>query len=220
MDSIEKKMERMIREGGEGKVYFPDDFFECGSDKGISKALQRLVARGVLMRMSRGLYCSPIEDRHWGMGKLMAGADSVLEKYKYRDGFRTALCGCAAQNALGLSEQVVMNPVFSTDGPSRRIHYRDGLRPIILEHVSPRIFNYKSRIVMLTVLALEDIGPKDLWEFDTERMEEIYAEIPYEEIREDLKSTPRWIRDIILQIKGMSNKKFNKYDGRVQRHAS
>ena len=218
MDSIEKKMERMIREGGEGKVYFPDDFFECGSDKGISKALQRLVARGVLMRMSRGLYCSPRQSK-WGMGALPADTIKILDKFKQRDGFRTGPCSCEAQNALGLSEQVVMNPIFSTDGPSRRIHYHDGFRPIILEHISPRIFNYKSRIVMLTVLALEDIGPKDLWEFDTERMEEIYAEIPYEEIREDLKSTPRWIRDIILQMKGMSNKKFNKYDGRVQRHA-
>lgn len=217
MDSVEKKIERMLVEGGEGKVYFPDDFFECGSEKAISKALQRLVARGVLMRMSRGIYCVPSYDRKWGMGYLPAGYSDVLEKFRSRDGFRTAPCGCEAQNMLGLSEQVVMNPVYSTDGPSRRIHYRDGFRPIILEHVPPRIFNYKSRILMLTVLALEEIGPQDLWEFDTERMEEIYAQVPYEEIREDLKATPKWIREIILQMQGRSNKKFNKYDGRRKR---
>ena len=44
MDSTEKKIERMVRAGGEGKVWFPSDFFECGSEKAVSKALQRLVA--------------------------------------------------------------------------------------------------------------------------------------------------------------------------------
>ena len=57
----------------------------------------------------------------------------------------------------------------------------------------------------------------NLWEFDTERMEEIYAQVPYEEIREDLKATPKWIREIILQMQGRSNKKFNKYEGRRKR---
>ena len=66
-------MERMVREGGEGKVWFPSDFFECGSEKAVSKALQRLVGEEILMRMTRGLYCSPTESR-WGMGKLPAGA--------------------------------------------------------------------------------------------------------------------------------------------------
>ena len=216
MDSVEKKIERILVEGGEGKVYFPDDFFECGSEKAISKALQRLVARGVLMRMSRGIYCVP-KPSAWGMGPLPASVDEILARLKSRDGFRTGPCGCEAQNMLGLSEQVVMNPVYSTDGPSRCIHYHDGFRPIILEHVPPRIFNYKSRILMLTVLALEEIGPQDLWEFDTERMEEIYAQVPYEEIREDLKATPKWIREIILQMQGRSNKKFNKYEGRRKR---
>ena len=150
MDSVEKKIERILVEGGEGKVYFPDDFFECGSEKAISKALQRLVARGVLMRMSRGIYCVP-KPSAWGMGPLPASVDEILARLKSRDGFRTGPCGCEAQNMLGLSEQVVMNPVYSTDGPSRRINYHDGFRPIILEHVPPRIFNYKSRILMLTV---------------------------------------------------------------------
>ncbi|MBR6054189.1 MAG: hypothetical protein IKP46_02490 [Bacteroidales bacterium] len=198
MDSTEKKIERMVREGGEGKVWFPSDFFECGSEKAVSKALQRLVADEVLMRMVRGLYCFPTVDRMWGMGKLPASSDEVIKAFAEKDGFKIGPCPGEAQNALGLSEQVVMNPVFTTDGPSRRIPYAKGARPIVLYHVPPRVFNYKSRIVMLAVIALNDIGKEHLWEYDLDRMKSIFGEVPYSEIRDDLRITPSWIRNIIL----------------------
>ena len=200
MESTEKKIRQMLVSGGEGKVYFPADFFECGSEKAVSKALQRLVQADVLMRMERGLYCYPEVDRYWGMGKLPASSDVVLEAYARRDGFRTGPCPGTAQNALGLSDQVVMNPVYTTDGPSRRIHFYKGFRPIVLYHVSPKVFNYRSRIIMLTVIALNDIGRRDLWQFDMDGLRQAYSKVPYEEIREDLRHTPSWIRQIILNI--------------------
>ena len=200
MDSTEKRIMRIVKDGGEGKVYFPSDFFECGSDKAVSKALQRLVQADVLIRMERGLYCYPEIDRHWGMGKLPASSDEVLDAYKKRDGFRTAPCPGAAQNALGLSEQVVMNPVYSTDGPSRKIYFYKKFRPIVLYHVSPKVFHYKSNIMMLAVIALEDIGQKDLWQYDMDGFRDTFSRVPYEEIRDDLKITPKWIRNLILEL--------------------
>lgn len=202
MDSVEKKIERIVKAGGEGKVYFPSDFFDCGTEKAVSKALQRLVASEVLMRMERGLYCYPTIDRRWGLGKLSASAEEVLQAYAERDGFKYGPCPGMAQNALGLSDQVVMNPVYSTDGPTRRIPYAKKRRPIVLYHVPPKVFNYKSEIIMLTVIALNDIGKNDLWQFDLDRMRDIYRQIPYSEIRNDLKNTPSWIRNLILGFYG------------------
>ena len=201
MDSTKRRIEQMVRNGGEGKVWFPSDFFDCGTEKAVSKALQRLVDEDFLMRMNRGMYCYP-EESKWGMGKLPASSDEVLRAYAERDGFKFGPAPGEAQNALGLSDQVVMNPVFTTDGPSRKIRYRDGARPIVLYHVSPRIFNYKTRIMMLAVIALEDIGKDDLWEFDLDGMERIFAGIPYEEIRDDLRISPSWIRNLILGFYG------------------
>ena len=198
MESVEKKIERIVRAGGEGKVYFPSDFFDCGSYKAVSKALQRLVASKVLLRMERGLYCFPTIDTKWGMGVLPASSDEVLDAYIRRDGFRIGPCPGEAQNALGLSDQVVMNPVYTTDGPSRKIYYRKNARPIVLYHISPRVFNYRSHIIMLTVIALEEIGKESLWEFELDTLKAIYAGIPYMEIREDLKNTSAWIRNLIL----------------------
>ena len=50
MESVERKIKRIVKAGGEGKVYFPSDFFECGSEKAVSKALQRLVAEAQCSR--------------------------------------------------------------------------------------------------------------------------------------------------------------------------
>lgn len=202
MDSVEKKIERMVVANGEGKVYFPSDFFDFGSEKAVSKALQRLVAREVLLRMHRGLYCSPFIDTEWGMGKLTADAADVVQAYAAKDGFRYGPCPGAAQNALGLSDQVVMNPVYTTDGPSRRIPYHEKARPIVLYHVSPKVFNYKSEVVRLAVIALEDIGQKNLWEYNLDRMKSIFRDIPYEEIKDDLRNTPSWIRKLIVSFYG------------------
>ncbi len=198
MESVEKKIKAIVQAGGEGKVYFPSDFFECGSEKAVSKALQRLVDDDFLIRMERGLYCYPEVDTLWGMGKLTASAEEVVRAYAARDGFRTCPSAFEAQNALGLSEQVVCNPVYSTDGPSRVIPYSKGHRPIVLYHISPRIFNYKSDIIRLTVIALLEIGKNDLWQFEMDNLQYIFKSVPYEEIREDLRYIPVWIRRIIL----------------------
>ena len=201
MDSVEKKIERMVVANGDGKVYFPSDFFDFASEKAVSKALQRLVAREILLRMHRGLYCSPTES-NWGMGKLTADASDVVKAYADKDGFRYGPCPGAAQNALGLSDQVVMNPDYTTDGPTRRIRYHEKARPIVLYHVSPRVFNYKSQVVMLAVIALDDIGKNNLWEYNLDRMKSIFRDIPYEEIKDDLRNTPSWIRKLIVSFYG------------------
>jgi len=199
MDSTQSRIEAIVRQGAPRQVYFPCDFFDCGSEKAVSKALQRLVDAEVLMRMERGIYCKPGKS-NWGLGPLPADADEVAEAIAKRDCIRLAPSFGEAQNILGLSEQVVMNPVFSTDGPSRKVKFHTGFKPIVFIHVSPKVFSFKNRIVMLTVIALTDIGKNDLWQFDLDGMKRIYSNIPYSEIREDLRIAPSWMRNVIMQM--------------------
>ena len=201
MISTEDKIREIVEAGGEGKVYFPSDFFECGPEKAVSKALQRLTAKGTLMRMYRGIYCSPCES-HFGLGPLPADAKDVAEAVAKRDGVRLTLCFGQAQNALGLSTQVVLNPVYSTDGPSRMIPYRKGARPIVFYHVPPKAFQFKNKLVQITYIALLDIGKDSLWEFDMDALEGVYSRVPYEDVREDLRILPSWMRTLILQYYG------------------
>ena len=53
---------------------------------------------------------------------------------------------------------------------------------------------------MLAVITLEDIGQKDLWQYDMDGFRDTFSRVPYEEIRDDLKITPKWIRNLILEL--------------------
>ena len=69
-----------------------------------SKVLQRLVARGALRRLSRGLYDKPRHDELLGL--LWPSVDAVVQALTGTDKLRTQPAGVYAANMLGLSEQV------------------------------------------------------------------------------------------------------------------
>lgn len=196
MESVESKIEKVLVENGEGKVYFPCDFLHLGSPKAVSKALQRLSDRDVLMRMGQGIYCTPHYDTEFGMGVIPAGRDAVAQAVARRDGIRLMASAFQAQNYLHMSDQVQMNFVYSTDGPSRKIHLFKG-RPIVFIHVPPKIFDYKSHVAQLTVLALLDYGQGKIWPDEMEGLREAYREIPFSEVEADLPKMPRWISKIV-----------------------
>ena len=70
----------------------------------IDKALQRLVARGGLRRLSRGLYDKPRHDEV--LGTLWPSVDAVVQALVGKHKLRVQPAGAYAANLLGLSEQV------------------------------------------------------------------------------------------------------------------
>lgn len=196
MESVESKIAARLAEFGEGKVWFPSDFYALGSCKAVSKALQRLTDKGTLMRLGQGIYCTPIYDHKFGMGKLPAGLEAVAKAVASRDGVRLMDSPFEAQNWLGMSDQVQCNCVYSTDGPSKKIHI-ENRRPIVFIHVNPKIFDYRSHIAKLTVLALSDYGRGRIWPDEMEGLRNTYRSIPFSEVESDLPKMPRWISDII-----------------------
>ena len=61
-NSIDTKISRHVKRCALGTVFLPDTFAAFGSRGAVDKALQRLVADGVLRRLSRGVYDKPRHD--------------------------------------------------------------------------------------------------------------------------------------------------------------
>ena len=78
------------------------------------------------------------------------------------------------------------------------ISYGPG-RPIELIHVPDKYFRINNKTVMMAVIALTNIGVKNLWEFDFTEFSQIFRSIPFETISEDIKLTPVWIQELIKQ---------------------
>jgi hypothetical protein len=62
LHSIDTQIARRVQRSARGTVFTPDSFAALGSRASIDKALQRIVARGELRRLSRGLYDKPRQD--------------------------------------------------------------------------------------------------------------------------------------------------------------
>ena len=74
--SIDAQIARRVQRSARGTVFTPATFTASGSRAAIDKALQRLVAKGELRRLSRGLYDKPRHDEL--LGTLWAPVDSFL----------------------------------------------------------------------------------------------------------------------------------------------
>src|SRR5262245_12872660 len=95
----------------------PKDFLDLGSRAAVDQTLSRLVKRGVIRRVARGIYDSPrrTPDPRFGIGRPPDGA--VARAMARKTGSVIQMSGDATANGLGWSTQVPAKPVYLTDGP-------------------------------------------------------------------------------------------------------
>ena len=59
MASIEDSILTAIKAKGRGSIFFPSDFTSYGEVKAVGKSLERLTAKGDIIRLARGIYSYP-----------------------------------------------------------------------------------------------------------------------------------------------------------------
>ena len=158
MESTEKKIERNIKRQRRGKLLFASNFALFGNTEAVFKALQRLHKSGLIMRVAHGIYYYPKKDMKYGNTPIPPTIEEIAYGIAKRDKVRIVPTGSYALNVLGLSSQVPANVVFITDGAPRRISVGKG-KGILFKHTSEaRCLAYKSKLLMLIVSALREIG--------------------------------------------------------------
>ena len=152
--SIDNKVLNRVYGSGRGSVFETGDFLDLGSRTAIDKVLSRLVQRGTLRRLARGLYDYP--KYHPIIGVVSPNPDKVAKALAGKHAIRLQPTGAYAANLLGLSEQVPAKVVFLTDGTSKVVHI--GKQEIRLQHTSPRNMATAGRISGLVIQALRHLG--------------------------------------------------------------
>lgn len=116
----------------EGMPISAKELLHLGSRAAVDQALSRLVKRGRLMRVSRGVYVRPVETR---FGKRAPSEACVVENLARITGESIAPHGAAMANKLGLTRQVPVRSVYLTSGRNRRLQL--GSQVVELRH-APR----------------------------------------------------------------------------------
>lgn len=196
--SVDQRILAAAKRRGEGAVFVPTDFLALGSRRAVDVALHRLVKRGAVRRIARGIYDLP--RTHRALGALAPSADAVARALAGRHGIRLQPSGAYAANLLGLTEQVPMRVVFLTDGATRRV--RIGATSIELRRTTPRNMATSGRLSGMVIQALRAVGQRNL---TPERIARLRRAIPAKErarLLKDLRFAPAWMHPHFRAIAG------------------
>ena len=158
--------------------------------------LHRLIRKGTIRRLARGIYDFPIE--HPVLGWLQPSPEKIAEALVGRDCTRIQPTGAYAANILGLSEQVPAKVVFLTDGPSRTI--KIGLTTIQLRRTTAKNMAMAGRLSGLLIQALRELGKENV---TTERLEHLKRILPFDkrqELLNDIRLAPEWMHPIFRKL--------------------
>ena len=195
MASIEDNILTAIHAKGRGSIFFPSDFTSYGEVKAVGKSLERLTAKGNIVRLARGIYSYPEVDTVLGLGVLMPSIEQIAETIARRDKARIVPTGIYAMNKLGLSTQVPMNVVYSTDGAPRKISLGNG-RSIQFKYTTPRNLAFTNPLAMLVTFALKEVGKGNVTDDIIRRIKSVLQKERKENIQADEALMPAWIRNI------------------------
>lgn len=194
--SIDYKILESVNNRGRGAVFVPTDFLDLGSRQAVDTTLHRLVRKGTIRRLARGIYDFP--EKHPIIGELQPSPEKIAEALLGRDCTRIQPTGAYAANILGLSEQVPAKIVFLTDGPSRTV--KIGATTIQLRRTTPKNMAMAGRLSGLLVQALRELGKDNI---TAERIEHLTRVIPVDkrqEILKDIRLAPEWMHYIFRKL--------------------
>ena len=192
--SAYNEIKRKVTSSKRGTLFFPDLFAHTASSDAVRSALVRLCKDGDIIRVAQGIYCYPKIDKKWGRGVIPPSIEDIANGIAKRDKVRIAPTGAYVLNILGLSKQVPANIVFVTDGSSRKVSVGKG-NGILFKHTSEmRTFAYRSKLMLLIVMALREIGEENITEQQMNIIRGHLENVSADDFQNDILLAPIWVR--------------------------
>ena len=171
-------------------------FVNFSNPKAVSKALERLVAKKEIERVSTGLYVRSEIDKV--IGKIIPSIEDIAKAIAKRDRARIVPTGVFALNILGLSTQVPLNVIYLTDGAARKVKIDN--RTITFKKATPKNVAAVGEISRLAIQALRTIGKENVTEDEIKKIQQWLSKEKKNRLQHDLQFAPVWIRDIMQQV--------------------
>lgn len=156
--SVLKQIESIPKKRKPGEILFIIDVLETSDYDTVRKSLQRLAEKGLLIRLSKGIYYYPKNDKLLGL--IYPSAEQIANAISKRDKARIIPTGAYAMYRLGLTTQVPMNVVYLTDGSARKVQI--GKQKIVFKKTSPKNLSAKNQLSNLVIQGLRAIGKENI----------------------------------------------------------
>ena len=191
--NIELQVLKKIRKAKGGTLFFVENFLCFGNAKAVAKALERLVHKGEITRVARGVYARLEVDPV--IGPVLPSMESIAKAIAKRDKARIIPTGVMAMHILGLSTQIPMNIVYLTDGVARKVKVRNG--SVVFKRAAPKNLSAIGKISSLAIQALKAIGKDKLTAMQKELVIQQLQKEEEKRLIHDISLAPEWIREIM-----------------------
>ena len=194
--SVEIMVKNRIIDHGRGWCFTPMHFLNLGSDASIRKALANLQKQKVIRRLAQGIYDYP--KIHELLGIIPPDLNEVARAIAEKNGVQIQPAGAHAANLAGLSTQVPARIVFLTEGPSRKV--KIGNQEIVFKKTTKKIMSSAGTRDGISIQALKNLGKDHIDQIVRGQLSRFLQNSSKEEIRENMKFAPAWIRALTFEI--------------------
>lgn len=194
--SVTDKILSRIRRKGQGTVHTSKDFLDLGGRVAVDHALSNLAKKGLIRRLSRGVYDYPKVNPR--LGTLTPPPDAVAKALAKKTRSDLQVSGAYAANQLGLSTQVPARVVYLTDGKSKRV--RVGRQTIELRHASPKNMATAGKPSGTVIQALRHVGRDNVNDEVIDRIKSVLSDDDRAALRHDVDKAPDWMRPILTRL--------------------
>jgi len=199
---IEKKVKDKILGQGRGWCFGVIQFLDLGNDNSVRKALSALCKKGVIRRLTQGIYDYP--ETHEILGLIPPDISKAAQAIADKNGVQIQATGSHAANLLGLSTQVPGRVVFLTEGPSKRV--KIGNQEIIFKRATLKVMAATGTKEGLLIQALKSFGKGNISKETEKRIAKLLRSSSEESLRENMRFAPAWARSLIFRLANISNK--------------
>ena len=193
--SIEDQVEDIVRKKKSGSILFSEDFQGLQNPGAVKVALHRMVNRGDIKRIARGIFAKlKYSDL---VGEVLPTTEEIAKAIAKRDKARILPTGSYAMHMLGLTTQIHLKLIYLTDGSPRTI--KIGKRTIQFKKTTPKNLSLKGEVSKLVVQALREIGKDKATEEEIDKIETLLKKESKKTLKHDIALAPQWIAEIMAK---------------------
>ncbi len=126
---------------------------------------------------------------------ILPTIEGIAKDIACRDKAGIVPIGLYAMNMLGLTTQVPLKAVYLTDGAPRKKTISN--RVLVFKKATPKNLSAKGDISSLVIQTLKTIGKENVTEFIETRVIDFLRKEKSENLANDIRLAPEWIRKII-----------------------
>jgi len=186
----------------EGEPFTSSQFLGLGARASVDQALSRLVKKGLIARVTRGIFVRPEMSKY--VGKAMPGLNKVVEAYARAKGLTIQVQGAEAVRRFGLSTQMPVQPIYYTSGPSKQ--FKLGALNVRLKHVSLKKLVRPGTKAGLAVTALWYLGKENVNSTVIDAIRKKMLPSEFEELKVAIPSMPAWMADMFYRYENESKR--------------